>query len=379
MLTQSYLFNPHGTDHSLAVHSTRLIPEALQSLRLVVPRSSCVYARVSCAGVPRFGLRGFAQLQVEQLSPFQKFGSFAVKQSETLHLWMWDKSVEIAFAEKHGDRKAKTVLPQSLLGQPRDQGVSWLQHRGQAGLEGQLWRTGKLVDSLYFETPPSASHWTTTLARQPELGVIGWPAILPPTPAVTNHNFNAKAWGTSLLRPAFRLPQIQGALIARIALWMATAALGAGTAAVLSERSAHQKAIADGAESQKQRIVSLEPIQQARDAAQEIERWLASAQTLSPRPSKLAILNEVATVVNQQGLLVRDLELTPPTLSAMLVSANGADIRLTAVIGAIEANPLFTDARFVDIVGGNAFKFTWRLRGAMPTATSAAPTSGVRP
>jgi hypothetical protein len=379
MLTLSYLFNPHGTDHSLAVRATRLIPDALQNLRLVVPRSSCVYARVSCAGVPRFGLRGFAQLQVEQLSPFQKFGSYAVKQSDTLHLWMWDKSTETAFADKHNNRTATTVYPQSLLGQPRDQGVSWLQHRGQAGLEAQLWRTGKLLDSLHLEAPPSASQWTTTLARQPELSALGWPATLPTPPAVTHHNFNLKPWGTNLLRPAFRLPKIQVALIARLVLWMATAALGASTAAVLSERSVHQKAIADGAENQKQRIVALEPVQQARDAAQEIERWLASVQTLSPRPSKLAILNEVATVVNQQGLLVRDLELTPPTLSAMLVPANGADIRLTAVIGAIEANPLFTDARFVDIVGGNAFKFTWRLRGAMPTATTAAPASGVRP
>jgi hypothetical protein len=348
-------------------------------LRLVVPRASCVYARISCLGVPRFGLRGFAQLQVEQLSPFQKFGSYAVKQNETLHVWMWDKSIETAFAEKHNDRAAKTVLPQSLLGQPREQGVTWLQHQGQSGLEAQLWRTGKLVDSIYFEAPASASQWTTTLARQPELAALGWPATLPPAPAATRHNFNTKPWGTSLLRPAFRLPEIQGALIARLVLWGATAALGASTAAVLSERSAHQKAIADGVENQKQRIVALEPVQQARDAAQEIERWLASAQTLSPRPSKLAILNEVATVVNQQGLLVRDLELTPPTLSAMVVPAIGSDIRLTAVIGAIEANPMFTDARFVDVVGGNAFKFTWRLRGAMPTAASASPASGFRP
>ncbi len=377
MLTQSYLFNRHGTDHSLAVHSTRLIPEALQNLRLVVPRSSCVYARISCLGVPRFGLRGFAQLQVEQLSPFQKFGSYAVKQNDTLHLWMWDKSIETAFAEKHNARAAKTVLPQSLLSQGREQGVVWLQHQGQTGLEAQLWRSGKLVDSLYVEAPPSASQWTTTLARQPELGTLGWPAALPPTPAVTRHNFNVKPWGGNLLRAAFRLPQIQGALIARLVLWAATAALGASTAAVLSERSVHQKAIADGVENQKQRVVALEPVQQARDAAQDIERWLASAQTLSPRPSKLTILNEVAVVTNQQGLLVRDLELSPPTLSATLVPATGSDIRLTAVIGAIEANPLFTDARFVDVVGGNAFKFTWRLRGAAPA--SAAPTSGARP
>jgi hypothetical protein len=379
MLTQSYLFNRHGTDRSLAVHAPRLIPQMLQSLRLVVPRASCVYARVSCLGVPRFGLKGFAQLQVEQLSPFQKFGSYAIKQNDTLHLWMWDKSIETAFAEKHNDRAAKTVLPQSLLGQPREQGVAWLHHTSQEGLEALLWRSGKLVDSVYFETPPSATQWATILARQPELVTLGWPATLPPTPAVTHHNFNVKPWGTSLLRPPFRLPQIQGALIAKMVLWAATAALGASTAAVLSERSVHQKAIADGVENQKQRIVALEPVQKARDAAQDIERWLATAQTLSPLPSKLTILNEIARVTNQQGLLVRDLELTPPTLSATLVPATGSDIRLTAVIGAIEANPLFTDVRFVDVVTGNAFKFTWRLRGAAPVAASTTPSPGARP
>ena len=67
---------------------------------------------------------------------------------------------------------------------------------------------------------------------------------------------------------------------------------------------------------------------------------------------------------------MRDLELNPPTVTATLVQAVGAELRLTSVIGAIEANPLFYDARFIDVVGGNAFKFTWRVRGDSAASAS---------
>ena len=117
-------------------------------------------------------------------------------------------------------------------------------------------------------------------------------------------------------------------------------------------------------------------MQQDRDAVQSLQRWLASAQTLVSTPTKLETLNEMATMFTRQGLVVRELELTPPTVSATLVSAGGSDIRLTAVIGAIEANPLFTDARFVDVSGGNAFKFTWRLKSI---ASNLAVQQAVRP
>lgn len=379
MLTESYLFESGGLDHHLGGRVVPFVPSILRSLRLVIPQDSCVYARVNCAGVPRMGLPGFARMQAEQLSPFQMFGACAVKQDQTLHVWMWDKAIETDFAEKHGGRPASSVLPQALFSVPREQGVTWLRYKNQQGASAQLWRAGKLVDAMYWSLPPTPESWTTQAAQQPELATRGWPQTLPSGSMAGTNIVADKPWGRNLLVNPVQLPAIQVIPLARAVLWLATAVLAAASAAYLSERYAHQKAIADGAVSQRQRMAALEPEQQARDAAQSIGRWVQSAQALSPRPAKIDILNEAAVLLTRQGLVVRDLELTPPTITATLVQATGGELRLTSVIGAIEANPLFYDARFIDVVAGGAFKFTWRIRGEGAGAVANTPDPVKRP
>ena len=363
MLSQSFLFESGGSDHLLGGRAVPFLPSIFQNLRLVVPQESCVYARVNCAGIPRLGLAGFARMQAEQLSPFQVFGACAVRQDQTLHVWMWDKAIETDFAEKHAGRTPSSVLPQALFSVPRDQGVSWLRYKNQQGASAQLWRGGKLVDSIYWPLPPTAESWANQSAQRPELAARGWPQALPAGSIAGAQVLAEKPWGRNLLVNPVQLPAIQLLPLARAALWLATAALAAASAAYLSERYAHQQAIAEGAISQKQRMAALEPEQQARDAAQSIGRWIQSAEALSPRPAKIDILEAAAVLLTRQGLVVRDLEFTPPTITATLVQATGTELRLTSVIGAIEASPLFYDARFIDVSGGNAFKFTWRIRG----------------
>jgi hypothetical protein len=336
----------------------------------------CVYIRLGCAGIPRLSLKNFAQLQAEQRSPFQNFGAYAVKQGSTLHLWLWDKAIETAFSGKHPGRISRSVIPQSLLSEPLEHGVHWLRHVSQNGIEAQLWRNKQLVDSIYFVKPPSAQDWSARLLQSPELNALGWPTALPLSADRRDAGLEKKVWARNLLMAALRLPAIQGAAIAHLTLWAFTAVLAAGTASILSERALHQKAITEGVENQKQRLAALEPVQQARETVKGLESWLASAQTLSPQPTKLDILNSIAVMLTRQGLTVRDLELSPPTVSATLLPPPGSDIRLTAVIAAIEANPMFTDARFVDVVGGTAFKFTWRLRDVRSASALGAPAAG---
>jgi hypothetical protein len=375
---QLYLFNPTGADYSLTGGKSKL-PSALVSLQMVVPRAMCVVFRASCLGIPSWGLRGFAQLQAEQLTPFQNFGAFAVRQGQTLQLWLWDKTLEAEFSEKHGDRTPRQVFPQSVFSAPIERGVQWFKPAHQDGLEAQLWADRFLIDSMYFESAPSSNDWAVLVAQQPDMLATGWPASLPAgsqNPGLLAAN---KAWAGNLLKAPLRLPRFEAAPVARAALWVGTAVLAAGTASVLTERYAHTHAIEQGVENQKKRLAELEPVQQDRDAYQSLQRWLASAQTLVSTPTKLDTLNELATLFTRQGLLVRELEVTPPTISATLVSAGGAEIRLTSVIGAIEANPLFTDARFVDVSGGNAFKFTWRLKTVAGNTSALLSVQGLRP
>jgi hypothetical protein len=374
MLTESYLFDSNGPDQIVEGQITRFVPPMLSRLKLIVAREACLYAHLNCSGVPRLKLGSFAKLQTEQLSPFQNFGAYAVRQKHTLHVWIWDKSLETNFAEKHQGRAAHSVVPQSVLGSPQTNGVTWLRYASQKGIEAQLWQNEQLIDSLYFESTPSADDWANAIVTQPEIYALGWPAALPRGSNTPITPGTTKPWGRNLLAKSLNLPKIQAAPIAKAILWLATAVLAASTAAWISERNVHQKAITEGVESQKQRLDALEPEQQAREATQGVARWLASAQALSPRPSKAEVLTEIATMLTQQGLTVRELEMSPPTVSATLIPATDANFRLTAVIGAIEANPMFHDARFVDVADNNGYKFTWRLR-----SDAANPQVGARP
>lgn len=376
MPIQSYLFSRNGTEHPLDTGKSSMVPRFLRSLQLVVPRQSCVYSRVACTGVPRLGLKGFANLQAEQLSPFKKFGVYAAKQGDTLHIWTWDKALETEFADRRG-KAARTVVPRSVLTSPIEQGVSWIKTPAHAGLEAQLWKNRQCIDTLFFETPPNQTDWSDYVGTDPHLRALGWPSQIPSNP--NTNSLTLKPWARNLLKGPLRLPKIKLEPIARFVLWLATAALAASTAAWLSERHAHRQAIAEGVENQRQRVAALEPLQRDRQATQEVVNWLAQANSLSPRPSRLEVLNEIASTVTRQGLVVRDLEFSPPTISAILVPIRSSDVRLTAVIGALEANPLFFDVRFIDVVGGNGFKFTWRLKGAgQPSAAATSPT-GVPP
>ena len=385
MIVESFLFDPAGTPGGGTAWGTRaraadklasLVPLALRGLRMVVPQDQCFYARTSCAGIPLRGLAGFARLQAEQLSPFQNFGAYAVRQDQVLHVWMWDKTLEASFASQHPGRTLRAVVPQVLFSAPRERGVSWSRYVGAGGKTGAsalLWRAGKLVDLIYFAQPPSSESWVAMLMGQPQMPLLGWPSEVPSGSAAGASPALDKPWARNLLVNRWALPRFALLPVARLGLWVATVVLAAASATFLTQRYADEKAIADSAENQKQRMAALEPQQQARDAAQTLGRWLASAQALSPRPAKIDLLNEAAVLLNRQGLVVRELELTPPTVSATLVPSTGAELRLTSVISAIETNPLFYDVRFVDVVGGNGFKFTWRLRSDARRLASLAP------
>lgn len=370
MIVESFLFDPAsagtvwGTRAKLMGSLALLLPSAVRGLRMVVPQDQCFYARALCAGIPSRGLAGFARLQAEQLSPFRNFGAYAVRQDEVLHVWMWDKTLEITFGNQRPGRSLRSVVPQILFSAPRERGVSWARYVGAGGKTGAsalLWRAGKLVDLIYFAQPPAPESWVAMLMQQPQLPLLGWPFEVPSGSATGGSTVLDKPWARNLLVNRWAMPRLALQPLARLVLWCCTVVLAAASATFLVQRYADEKAIADSAESQKQRMAVLEPQQQARDAAQSLGRWLASAEALSPRPAKIDLLNEAAVLLNRQGLVVRELELTPLTVSATLVPTTGAELRLTSVIAAIETNPMFYDVRFVDVAGGNGFKFTWRL------------------
>ena len=361
MLQETYLYNPHGADVLLRRAISSRLPETLKSTQLVVPRRLCAYQRIDCAGVPRTKLASYARLQAQAHAPFTAHGSCAVRQGNWLHIWTWDAAEETAFSKKHKGKTPAKVLPQSLYSTPLGNGVQWLTTPGLPGGEAQLWKSAFLVDSMWFDAIPQDEAWVARLAQHPELNSIGWPQTLAPT-GRTAARYGQSPWGRNLIPSRGHRTAIQWNHLAPAGLVAATATLACWGSLVFFEKEAHQQAIHKGMEIQERLMAELEPAQRARQRSTQTLQWIESVQALSPEPTTYSLVEKLAGIFTPQGLVVRELEISAPTIQATLVSTAGDSPRLTAVLGALEAHPWFYDARFVDVAGGTGFKFAWRLR-----------------
>ncbi|NMM89732.1 hypothetical protein B2J88_36270 [Rhodococcus sp. SRB_17] len=337
-------------------------------MRLVVPRHLCTYQRIECDGVPRLKLSSFAKLQVQALAPFSNYGSCAVHQANWLHVWVWDAAIESAFSKKHGNKQHFSALPHSLYSTPKTSGIVWLASAGNTGLEGQLWKEGHLIDSMWFDAPPDADTWAALHAQTPGVHALGWPLALPSRGVLQAVASAPRPWGRNLTPRSQNRPRIQWVSLAPAALVAATTTLVGGGSWIYSEKEAHQEAINQGHQSQERLLAELEPMQQARQRTTKTLGWINTVQTLSPVPSTHSVITELADILTRQGLVVRELDINAPTVQATLVATAGGSPRLTAVLGALENHPWFYDARFVDVSGGTGFKFAWRLRAQAPTS-----------
>lgn len=373
MFHDSFLFNPQGSDTRLERAVFGRLPGPFSGLRLVVPRAMCAYQRVDCSGVPRLKLPGFARLQVQTLAPFAQHGACAIRQGTWLHLWIWDAAIETAFSVKHGGKQHFTALPHSLYSAPVASGTVWLAAPGHTGLEAQLWKERQLVDSMWFEQAPTEADWAALHAQVPGFQTLGWPLALPPHNEALAATRSPRPWARSLTPRLQNRVRIQWASLAPVALVLATAALAGWGSWVYSQKESQQQAIAQGLQSQERLLAELEPLQQARQRANNTLAWINSVQQLAPGPTTHSILAELAESFTRQGLVVRELTINAPTVEATLVPLSGGSPRLTAVLSVLESHPWFYDARFVDVSGGTGFKFAWRLRdGVIEPATASA-------
>lgn len=374
MLHESYLFDPIGPDVPVAGSRWGRLLGRARSLRMVVPRSLCMYQQISCAGVPLLKLAAFARLQLQPLSPFARHGACVVRQGDVLHAWMWDAAMEADFASKHGGENRFSVVAQSLYTEPVVDGVVWLRPQGADGVEAQLWKNKRLMDSLWFDSVPDEAVWSARVSRFPDMQNLGWPLALPGGHAPRCIGYGSVPWGRNLTPRQAGTTALDWNRVAPVALGAASVVLAGWGSATYVQKTVMQEAIASGMQTQERRLAELEPQQQARGYAQNALAWVSAAKSLKARPGTAELLEELAAVVLKQGLVVRELEVSEPTVQATLVALGADAPRLTAVIAALDNHPLFYDARFVDVSGGSGFKFSWRLRSGMQ-----AEGSGARP
>lgn len=366
MFHESFLFNPDGADLLQEKSAIKGIPIPPIKSILIVPRSLCMHLRVNCVGVPRLRMTDFARLQVQAMSPFSQFGSFVVRQGDWLQIWLWDIEIEMEFARKHGAHRWVVALPQSVYSKPVAEGVVWLKNPGAQGVEGQLWRNNLLIDSLWLEEFPTQEHWGTLRAQMPELNFLGWPKMLGDAPTEAFSVRQQRPWCRNLTPRARHRAPVRWDHVVPAFLVVATAGLTGWGAWLYSQKLAYEAILSEGVASQELRLVELEPLVQARQQTQQTLAWVNAVHGLVPAPAVNELLEELASILTRQGLVVREIEINPPTIQATLVAINGGEPRLTAVLGALENHPWFYDARFVDVSGGTGFKFSWRMRSSLP-------------
>ena len=362
MFHESFLYNPQGPDIALGSSPIGVVLGHLRPLQLVVPRHLCVYERLSCTGIPRLKLGAFAKLQMQTLSPFSSYSACAVRQGNTLHLWIWDAAIESDFARKHGGNTKFSVIAYSVFSNKSTNGVEWLNTSAHAGIEAQLWKDSELVDSIWFDKPPDQTDWLKHFAVNSSLVALGWPTTASVTLKVTAAAGATKPWGRNLIARSRPAISISWEKITPCVLSVATVILMGWGAWVLAQKLSHEDVISMDSASQDSRLAMLEPIQEARAAAQASTAWINGVANLRSQKRAADLLVELAVVFTRQGLVVRELDINEPTIQVTLVAPAGESPRLTAVLAAIENQPSFYDARFVDVSGGNGFKFSWRIR-----------------
>ena len=358
MLHEVYLFNPDGPDLLIGRQAPRWLPATLQSVHMVVPRKLCVYHRISCRGIPRLKLSNFARLQAQALSPFTQHGMCAIKQGTWLHLWTWDAELERIFQEKHPDKQLTNTFAHSIYSGNVSH-LAWLRQSASGGVEAQLRQGSHLVHTLWFAEVPTPEIWENLLAESPELATYGWPPTLASTP--TTSEYSPTRWASNLTPPAHKAPGVALAKAVPVLLTASSAVLAGWGSFYYFQKESQQAAIQTGIESQDRMMAELEPLRLAKQNAMQTLRWIDAAQQLSPPLTTHGILAELAEILAPQGLVVRELELSPATLQMTVVSTTGNAPRLTYIISSIESHPWFYDVRFVDVVGGNGFKFALRL------------------
>jgi hypothetical protein len=281
---------------------------------VVVPRESCVFEQVPCAGVAWHERRGFARLQVARLAPFIATGACAVVRHKRLMLWMWDREETDAAITAAGEDPARFVsMPETLwLRLPKSSGPAVVVCQG--GSDHLELERGAIVSSRF---EPAGQR----------------PAAAPP--------LLARPWSSDLLTPTFGAGQADAASprgMAVAASWLLAAgaagylAYWAGTSAGLQAREEARQAQPDDDTRNLALLTRLKSDERSDRA------WNSSYARLTGSLQVGALLTALQKPLEAHRLVIKELEARNDDLRLTLASV-GNDIDLPAVLQALQAVP----------------------------------------
>ncbi|GIX38300.1 MAG: hypothetical protein KatS3mg127_1539 [Silanimonas sp.] len=122
-------------------------------LEIIIPRSQCIYRRLSFPQVPVGQRFDALALAADRAAPEPGSGWVARWQGEVAHLWIFPPSVQKAL-----DPAAVAMAESALVPPPSAEDAERLLDLRE-GVEGQVWRAGRLQASRWWPAPPGETEW----------------------------------------------------------------------------------------------------------------------------------------------------------------------------------------------------------------------------
>ena len=328
--------------------------------RVLMSRSVCSYSQLTCAGVPWFKLRQYAQLHARQLAVYVDTGVYALKQGDKLHLWMWDAQAlrDALTAQGVGTKAGRDpiggvrIVPQSALKLTGPADGTALFASG-SGFEGVSLRSGVLHKNHWWAELPVGEEWQRF--SQEAVTQVGLTASTPPTavPAVKQYNNMAAVagwgWQVSMAKEG-SLASSRTALQAGRLGWPAKLCAGllavsCGGIAYLGVldwhlRQAQQALTAQLAAAGSTASAQVKAREVTQNVADRVKALASFGQVVLPQE----LWAQWAADMVLLGVSVREFELRAGQIR-MLVVANSGKLDPTAVLAVVAKDPQITDVK----------------------------------
>ena len=335
-----------------------------KTIEMVVPRDLCMFEQLDTRGIPTHKLSRYVALQLDARGAFSDSRHWAVQHGNHVNVWSWDGALLAEFARSMGVGSDEVVcVPQGALAPATLNGAVWLGEPTLHGQEAQLWQSGQLLDSVFVSKAGVGDHWAQWLAsHQPAVaGAQATPPMAwPDTSPLQKASYKDRAAKRNLLEPVLpTLPKLSSAMLPAV-MGLATVALLCSFAWLRAQTHAFVAASEGAAVAEPQEATLRQRARSMQHDLRSSEQVALQYKSLIASPDSHDTVMAIAGLVTSQGVSLREFDLRNNTIQATVVSPNG-NVALSDFLNAVDDVPLFRDAKFVDVAGGDGFKFAWRV------------------
>lgn len=298
----------------------------LGPLEVIIPRAQCIYRRLSFSQVPAERRADALILAAGRAAPEAGSGWSVRWQDEVAHLWIFPPAVQ-----KSLDPAAIPVAESALIPPPGESEAERLLGLRE-GVEGQVWRAGRLQASRWWPVPPGNAEWQRFLRSA---GACPGGEV----PAVSAGMLASHPWGTSGRRLPWSPVQVERGfwravvVIAGLIVGWQLSALG-----IWSVAGAWQSAQLDALRKESA------PLIYARERAESLRGRMERLAALAAGPSDYALIADLKHRLPADARLVTWLRDAASLRVAVRTQERDPRVFVQAfsghpVLGAVQVNP----------------------------------------